>query len=247
MSAALHTTQLIIDGKSIPVRIRHNPRARRIILRLDHKTGDVVVTSPTKKGMKEALAFAAKEATWIAEKRSKLPKPQVFEDGASFPFRGDLVHLQHCPEKKRGTWIDRETATINVSGDTDFIARRTEDFLRREAKTALTEAVARFTRTMDLPLPRVTVRDTSSRWGSCSTSGALSFSWRLILAPSEILIYVAAHECAHLQHHNHSKAFWRLVASLDPNYREAESWLTRDGADLFRYGGKAPPPTQLTL
>lgn len=181
------------------------------------------------------------------QKRADLPKPQIFEDGATFPFRGKGIHLRHCPDKKRGTWFDEETRAINVSGQREFIARRTEDFLRREAKSSLTEAVATFTKAMDLDLPRVSVRDTSSRWGSCSSSGTLSFSWRLVLAPPHILTYVAAHECAHLKHHNHSKTFWRLVASLDPNYKEAESWLTREGADLFRYGGKAAPAYPPTL
>ena len=247
MPAALLTTHIMIEDETVPVRIRHNPRARRFILRLDHKTGDVVVTSPTKKGMKEALSFAERERAWIADKRRALPKPVLFEPGAEFPFRGHQTTLRHDAEKRRTARHLPEDGTLWIGGDPAFFARRTQDFLKKEARTDLISAVSDFTRRMERPLPKVTVRDTSSRWGSCSTSGALSFSWRLVLAPAEILTYVAAHECAHLEHHNHSEAFWRQVADLDPNYKRAEAWLAREGSDLFRYGGKAPPTEAPTL
>lgn len=232
-----------LGGEIIMLRIKHNPRARRMILRVDHVSHDVVVTCPTKRSMAEALPFAMGEREWIAGKVAALPGRKPFRHGAVIPYRGTPTTLCHCPEKRRGVWHDPETGTINVSGDKDFMGRRTEDFLKRQAKEELTAAVRRHTLALGLALPKVTVRDTTSRWGSCSSSGALNFSWRLILAPPEILNYVAAHECAHLVHHNHSRAFWAQVEALDPDYEDHEAWITHSGADLFAYGGKTEANT----
>lgn len=206
-----------------------------MILRIDHTSGEVVVTSPTKKAMKDAVAFATKESRWIAEKLAKLPKTCLFVDGAQVPLHGEITTLRHRPEKRRGVWFTPETMDINISGDEEFLGRRLEDYFRREAKATLCERVASFTKTLELPLPKVTVRDTSSRWGSCSSTGTLSFSWRLIMAPPHILNYVAAHEVAHLLHHNHSKAFWKQVGALDPDHKACEAWMKHNATDLFRY------------
>ena len=93
---------------------------------------------------------------------------------------------------------------------------------------------------LGLTVRRVTVRDQSSRWGSCSTTGMLSFSWRLILAPSQVLDYLAAHEVAHLVEMNHSAKFWRLVQRICPDHESAKAWLDIHGADLHRYGLAEP-------
>jgi predicted metal-dependent hydrolase len=235
LAQALLTTHLDLNGENVTLRVKHNPRARRMILRIDHTSGEVVVTSPTKKAMKDAVAFAVKESTWIAEKLANLPKTCLFADGAKIPLRGELATLRHRPEKRRGVWFTPQTQEINISGEAEFLGRRLEDFFRKEAKSALTERVASFTKTLEMPLPKITVRDTTSRWGSCSSSGTLSFSWRLILAPTRILNYVAAHEVAHLLHHNHSKAFWNQVEALDPDHKACETWMKGHAADLFRY------------
>jgi predicted metal-dependent hydrolase len=114
--------------------------------------------------------------------------------------------------------------------------RRVRDFLEREAKRDLQAAVARHTAALGIPARRITVRDTRSRWGSCSAKGYLNFSWRLILAPPFVLDYLAAHEVAHLKEMNHSPRFWREVHALCPRTEEAERWLKRHGTDLHRYG-----------
>ena len=123
-----------------------------------------------------------------------------------------------------------------VAGQTPHIDRRVSDFLRREAKRELEDASRRFARELGLAIQRVTVRDQSSRWGSCSTTGMLSFSWRLILAPTHVLEYLAAHEVAHLVEMNHSPRFWRLVQRLCPAHARAKAWLDVHGTDLHRYG-----------
>lgn len=229
-------TQIDLDGRTITLRVRHNPRARRMILKIDHTTGEVHVTTPTKKSMKEALSFAAQEEAWIRAKLDQLPQRQGFHDGAVIPLRGIPTTIYHDPKRRRGVWHNAEEDAIGVSGDAEFIPRRVNDWLRREARHALIDAVSLWTSRLDLALPKVSIRDTSSRWGSCSSSGALSFSWRLILTPPQILGYVAAHETAHLRHLNHSKAFWKLVETLDPDYKTAETWMKKNAVDLFRYG-----------
>jgi hypothetical protein len=123
-----------------------------------------------------------------------------------------------------------------VAGGTPHIDRRVGDFLRREAKRDLEAASRIFATALGIGLKRVSVRDQSSRWGSCSTTGVLSFSWRLILAPRSVLTYLAAHEVAHLIEMNHSRRFWGLVQKICPDHESAKVWLDAHGADLHRYG-----------
>ena len=139
---------------------------------------------------------------------------------------------------------------ICVAGDAPHVSRRAGDFLKREAKRDLEAACRRYAEAAGVKIKRITVRDQSSRWGSCSTTGVLSFSWRLILAPPFVLDYLAAHEVAHLVEMNHSRRFWRLVERLCPGMQRAKAWLDAHGTDLHRYGtpGTRPrlPASRLT-
>jgi predicted metal-dependent hydrolase len=128
---------------------------------------------------------------------------------------------------------------ICVAGDLSHVPRRVADFLKREARRDLDAAVARHCKALGLAARRITLRDTTSRWGSCSTTGALNFSWRLILAPPFVLDYLAAHEVAHLAHMNHSAMFWRVTRRLFPETDRAEAWLKAHGSGLHRFG--VPP------
>ena len=120
-----------------------------------------------------------------------------------------------------------------------MLPRRLRDWLTTEARRDIVERVNRHAANLGLHAGRVTVRDQKSRWGSCSTTGALSFSWRLIMAPSFVLDYVAAHEVAHLAEINHGPRFWALVARTMPQTEEAKRWLLTFGSDLHRYGCEA--------
>jgi predicted metal-dependent hydrolase len=131
------------------------------------------------------------------------------------------------------------------AGEAPHVDRRIGDFLRREAKRELEVASLQFAATLGVTIKRVSVRDQASRWGSCSTTGVLSYSWRLILAPSYVLNYLAAHEVAHLIEMNHSARFWRMVRRLCPEHERAKVWLEVHGSDLHRYGmsNGSPGPT----
>ena len=123
-----------------------------------------------------------------------------------------------------------------MSGDKPHIPRRVADYLKREARKDIEAAVDRHAARLGVAPRRITLRDTVSRWGSCSSTGALNFSWRLILAPPEVLDYLAAHEVAHIVHMNHSPMFWKLTRRLFPETEQAEVWLKTHGASLHRFG-----------
>ena len=123
-----------------------------------------------------------------------------------------------------------------MAGDADFTERRVHDYLKREARKDLHKSSLEYAEELGVRVKRVSIRDQSSRWGSCTSAGSLSFSWRLILAPPYVLDYLAAHEVAHLVEMNHSPRFWRVVARVCPSVERAKNWLDTYGNDLHRYG-----------
>lgn len=123
-----------------------------------------------------------------------------------------------------------------MPGEKEHFARRLTDWLKKEARTDLEPAVLSYSSRLKVRPKRLSIRDQSTRWGSCSVSGTLSFSWRLVLAPPMVLDYLAAHEVTHLLEMNHSQRFWRTLERIAPDTPKAEAWLKRHGAVLFRYG-----------
>jgi predicted metal-dependent hydrolase len=233
------TIEVMFDASIYPVRLRRHRQARRYTLRIQAATRDVILTMPPRGSLKEARAFAQKHGGWIAARLGRLPEAAPFADGVVVPLRG-VPHRIAYRRGMRGTvWTEVAPSgerLLCVAGHGPHIGRRIGDFLRREAKRDLEAASLRHAGQLGLIVRRVTVRDQSSRWGSCSTTGMLSFSWRLILAPGNILDYLAAHEVAHLVEMNHSAKFWRLVQRLCPGHESAKAWLDVHGADLHRYG-----------
>ena len=162
-----------------------------------------------------------------------------FANGIIIPLRGMPHRIAHRRNVRGTVWTESEEdggRLLCVAGDAPHVDRRVGDFLRREAKRELEAASKRHAAELGVAIRRISVRDQASRWGSCSTAGVLSFSWRLILAPSFVLNYLAAHEVAHLVEMNHSARFWRLVQRLCPDHERAKVWLDVHGSDLHRYG-----------
>jgi predicted metal-dependent hydrolase len=231
--------EVAFDDAIYPVQVRRHRLARRYTLRINAAKHEVILTVPPRGSLKEASVFAQKHGGWIAARLGRLPQAAPFADGAVVPLRGVPHRIVHHTGARGTVWI--ETAAdgehlLCVAGRAPHVARRVSDFLRREARRELGIASLKFAAALGVAVRRVVVRDQSSRWGSCSTSGVLSYSWRLILAPPEVLDYLAAHEVAHLVEMNHSARFWRVVARICPDHERAKAWLDANGGDLHRYG-----------
>ena len=231
--------EVIFDKAIYLVRLRRHRQARRYTLRIQAATRDVVLTMPPRASLREACDFARKHGGWIATRLCRLPAAAPFAPGTILPLRG-LPHRVVHRRAARGTvWTELGSngeRLLCVAGDDPHVERRIRDFLHREAKRDLEAAAHAYAERLGLTLKRISIRDQTSRWGSCSTTGALSFSWRLILAPRYVLDYLAAHEVAHLVEMNHSPRFWRLLHRICPDMRRAKIWLDLNGGDLHRYG-----------
>jgi len=240
-----HEETMKIGGKSVSVKVRLNPRARRLIVKVHPSTGEIAVVAPSERSVNRALDFARAEEDWIAGRLAKVPVPVYFEPGNTILFKGEIYPIRLAPGERGGVWLDNESTkpTLRVSGQREHAPRRIEDWLKKQARQHVSRRVQAHAAALDVTPRRITVRDASSRWGSCSTSGAMSFSWRLILAPNFVLNYVAAHEVAHLREMNHSRRFWRLVDQLvgAKEAEEAQAWLRQNGAELHRYMAQKPP------
>ncbi|MGE3149653.1 MAG: M48 family metallopeptidase [Pseudorhodoplanes sp.] len=235
------TITVAFDGEFYAVAIRRHRQARRYTLRIHAAAREAVMTMPWRGSVADAKVFAQKHGAWIAARLQRLPQGISFRDGAVIPFRGEPHRIVHRPGM-RGTVsveADDEEKRLCVSGDGPHLHRRVADFLKRQARRDLDAASRRAAEKLGVAIKRVSVRDQTSRWGSCSNAGMLSYSWRLIMAPPFVLDYLAAHEVAHLVEMNHSRAFWRVVDKLCPDVERAKSWLNAHGGDLHRYGAQA--------
>jgi len=218
-------------GPSSPWRAKNDSRTRRAI----------IVTLPVQCDLGEAGSFISRNIEWVRERLESLPRPVPFCDGALLPLRGEFHRVVFTGKRGPGRVVQRQSSEIglpelHVSGRKEHAPRRLRDWLFDEARRDLDACVLHHARALGVSPKRITVRDQSTRWGSCSTTGVLSFSWRLILAPARILDYVAAHEVAHLKEMNHGPQFWTLVARTMPTMTEAKRWLQLYGLDLHQYG-----------
>lgn len=227
---------LVVDGRPISVSFRRHAKARRLVLRLSRDRTGVIVTLPPRVSRSEALDFAKKSSRWISDRLKAEPQDRPLRAGGEILIRGETYGIVHSGSR-RGT-ITLAEAAVFVSGDEAHLGRRLTDWLKAEAKRDLIKASEFYARAMDAKFHRLSVRDQKSRWGSCSSDGTLSYSWRLILAPPFVLDYVAAHEVAHLKHMNHGRNFWRLVLTHCPHASRAKNWLKAHGAELHAYGMK---------
>lgn len=232
------TLTLEIDGQDVAISIRHNPRARRYILRLPQSGMVPVLTIPGNGNHDEAMDFALRHTGWLAARLARKAEPTSLSPGAVIPLRG-VDHGIVATGGLRGTIRPAQGDTmpvLHVPGDIEHLERRLTDWLKREARADLTKACTHHANILGLHFRSITIRDQRTRWGSCSSGGRLNFSWRLILAPPEILDYVAAHEVAHLQEMNHQPQFWRLVAKTCPDMARHRAWLRKNGHRLNGFG-----------
>ena len=229
----LERTHLVAD-RELPLRIVENERARRLTLRIETGGRGLRVTVPPGLRQGEVEQFLDRHRGWLESKLAKVPdRPQV-RPGIKLPFRGKPHLVVHEPGR-RGTVgigeIDGAPALV-VHGERRHLPRRLADFLKREAKREIEPLVARHTAAVGRRAKAVRFKDTSSRWGSCTSDGTLSFSWRILMAPPVVIDYLVAHEVAHLKEMNHGPKFWALCKELCPRTEEARAWLKRNGNAL---------------
>ena len=247
------------------VELRRSSRAKRFSLKVSHTERSAILTLPYRGRLDDASAFLARHADWLKRQLERLPDPIPFASGAGVPLRGAFHRLQFVGAQRNCGVVSVQqngfhlaeipsfaTAPgfpasccpgssavlphITISGDMDHAPRRFSDWLRAEVRRDIAASVAKHAKALGCNPKRIAVRDQATRWGSCSTSGTLSFSWRLIFAPPFVLDYVAAHEVAHMREMNHGPRFWRLVKEAAPATQKARVWLKCHGAELHRFG-----------
>lgn len=224
--------QHILPGNPpIAVTLRRSARARRISLRVSGLDGRVTLTLPPRVPERQGLDFVREKRDWLHRQLSAQEPDCLVGLGSGLPIEGTIRHLVAGDGRR----ILLGPGQLCVPGPADTAGARVQAWLKTRARDRLAAASDHFAAQIGRPYHRLTLRDTRSRWGSCSSSGGLMYSWRLILAPPDVLNYVAAHEVAHLAEMNHSPAFWRVVRSLVPDYETPRGWLRTHGAGLHRY------------
>ena len=228
--------RLQLDG--VTVRLSANPRARRISIRLDPRSGEVVATAPNERRLGEAVAFAQSRRRWIAERLARRPAASLFAPGGTAPLFGQELPL--VANGGRGAArlepVDGDLSIVS-GGEGEAFSRRVERLIRDEARRVLTARTEAHLATLGLKPVKVSMGDPRSRWGSCSPHNrSIRYSWRVAMAPPEVVDYLAAHEVAHLVHADHSPAYWRVVERLIGDHRPYRKWLREHGARLHALG-----------
>ena len=212
----------------VEVALRRSARARRFSLRVSRQTGAVTLTLPARARESEALTFLRAQESWLRQALVQVAPEQPLAYGVQIPVEGRLLTL--APGTGRGIKVDGDL--LRVPGDPARIATRLQAWLKVLARDRLARAVDRHAAVLGRKVTDITLRDTRSRWGSCTAEGRLMFSWRLVMAPPQVLDYVAAHEVAHLVEMNHSDRFWAVVDRLYPGWQVQRKWLRSEGTAL---------------
>lgn len=220
---------------SLDLDVVRNARSRGMRLSVDSRSGRVRLTLPPRASLRTAMAWAAEQRDWIERQQAKLPEGRPFVPGARVPLEDDEIEI---------VWPSTVGRTPKLIGDRlvcggprEGLEKRVERWFRAEALRILSEETAEYAGRAGVRVTGVSIGDPRGRWGSCASSGAIRYSWRLILAPSFVRRATVAHEVAHRVHMNHSPAFHRFVETLfeaDPT--PARHWLRRHGAALHWVG-----------
>jgi predicted metal-dependent hydrolase len=229
------TESLRIGEPEIVIRLRRNPRARRMILRVSRTGAGPVLTLPPRVPLAEARRFAQGHEPWLRSQIAARPQGLLPGWGATLTVLGEPLHIVPGPRLRSAAGL------LHVPGPEPAVPARIGAFLREAARTHAVPAAERYAALIGRRPGRVTLRDTRSRWGSCTVTGDLMFCWRLALAPTAVFDYVVAHEVAHLEEMNHGPRFWALVRRLDPGLEASRAWLRRHGPELQRYAFRAAP------
>ena len=225
-------TEILLDTPPCRVRVLRNKRARRFTLRLDPGGDGAILTVPQTARDRAWRDFLHQHTDWLARALARQPDRVCVTDGAEVPIGGVPHRIELCQGRRRAAVQEEGRLILTGSGAE---GPRVAAFLRLRARDLIEPAVRAYARRVGRRVERIALRDTRSRWGSCSTTGTLSFSWRLAMAPDAVLDYVAAHEAAHLAEMNHSPRYWKIVNDLVPGWQAHRDWLKSHGRVLHLY------------
>lgn len=223
----------ISEAVGMDIKVVQSRSSRKLTLKIDEKERVPVLAVPRYCSRKQAIEFVTEHTDWIIKALNKLPEIKYFAAGESFLLFGQNVTIEHHPEARRGVWLDGNK--LCVSGDTEFIHRRVKDYIKEQAQENFYARSKALADKLGCKLTGVSIKDTTSRWGSCSTLNHINYSWRAALAPDYVADYLIAHEVSHLKHPDHSDAFWACVATLCPEWSSGRIWLKRYGKTLYAY------------
>lgn len=226
----LETLQL--DDPEIAVTLRVDARARRFTLRLAHDGAGAVLTLPPGVPAGEVRRFLARQQTWLRSALARQPNPIAVVTGSVLPVDGVALTIVARTGARRAPVLEPGRIVLQGAGPA---GPRLATWLKGRARDRLVPLVGGHARTLGAPLAGVSLKDTRSRWGSCSTAGRINLSWRLAMAPPEVQDYVAAHEAAHLVEMNHQPEYWAVLARLVPGYAGPRAWLRQHGRALHAY------------
>ena len=215
----------------LDITLRRSARATRFSLRVSSLDGRVTLSVPVRAREADAMAFARSQEGWLRAALAKQTLPAAMGFGSVVLIEGVEVVLR--PGTGRAPRLEDDS--LLLPGGEAQAAARTAAYLRAMARDRLAAASDHYAGLLGRKVSRITLRDTRSRWGSCSAAGALMYSWRLVMAPPSVLRYVAAHECAHLVEMNHGPQFWAVVSRLYPGWQRERAWLHSHGARLHAY------------
>jgi len=211
------------------ITIRRRLRAQRLRLHLNRR-GEIILSIPFFYPKQQALHFVQEHQDWINRQKDRLKHTLRFQANQTISLLGQPLLICHFPTDHFATHI--EGNELHVSGDSAFTHRRITDFVRCQTESYIQRKASELAAQIGQKINRISLKDTTSRWGSCSGKKNLNFCWRLGLAPLFVLDYIIAHEVAHLCEMNHGPRFWRLVSQLTEHRSQAEIWLRRNGSSL---------------
>lgn len=223
-----------VGGQTYPLTIMRNGRAKRMCLRFDPVKRHIRLTLPSRASLSRGLDFLSRGQEWLEKQIARYPEAQTRHVPECLSFLGEKLTLIHT-EGTRGR-CERIENALHITCPPDALPRRIEDYGKKLLKAYIPQKAQAMATVLGVKVNRISLRHTTSRWGSCSSKGNLSFCWRLVFAPLWVLDYIIAHEVAHLQEMNHSPAFWQQVARIYPDYAKARAWLNTHGESLYYPG-----------
>lgn len=235
LSNSLSDPEVDIEGETVPVRIKRNARARRISMRADAIKREIRITMPTYAATSEAMQFVNKKRQWIAARLQSAPDIASVGPGGEIAFEGQ-PHLIVWNEK-RPRRIEQFEGELKLGGPEALVEQRIIRWMKDQARHIYASEIAHYCALAGEPVPRLSLGDPRSRWGSCSSRGTISLSWRLIMAPASVRRAVIAHEVAHMRHMDHSADFYAWLDELyEGDRKAADRWLKMHGTGLQRVG-----------